>query len=86
MSSAGLVDPCARCFTEDICAPLDEPLRQALLALMRMRWLEGTKELPRAERRLFQRLTDPSSPEFILGLPDYYGFYAYTLFQAARPG
>jgi ubiquinone/menaquinone biosynthesis C-methylase UbiE len=85
MDRAGLVDPCARSFTQDVCAPLDDPQRQALLTLMRMRWLEGVKELRRAERRLFQRITDPSSPEFILSLPDYCGFYTYTLFQAACP-
>jgi hypothetical protein len=50
-----------------------------------MRWLEAEKELSRADLRLFQKITDPSSPEFILDQPDYYGFYTYTLFRARAP-
>lgn len=36
--------------------------------------------------KLYQRITDPTSADFILDQPDYYGFYTYTLFQAKAPG
>lgn len=50
-----------------------------------MRWPGAEKELSREDRRLYQRITDPSSPEFILDQPDYYAFYTYSLFQAKVP-
>jgi SAM-dependent methyltransferase len=86
MGKAGFEEATAQPFTGGACAPLDEPIRDALLALIRMRWLEADKELSRADRRLYRRITDPSSPDFILGQPDYYGFYTYTLFRAKVPG
>ena len=86
MSKAGFREAAARPFSAGVSAPLDEPTRDALLSLIQMRWLGAEKELSRADRRLFQRITDPSSPEFILDQPDYYGFYTYTLFRAKAPG
>jgi len=85
MRKAGFDGATAQPFTEGVCAPFGEPVRSALLALIQMRWLEAEKELSRADRLLYQRITDPSSPEFILSQPDYYGFYTYTLFRAAVP-
>ena len=72
-------------FTDGVCAPFEEPIRSALLTLIQMRWLNAEKELSRADRELYERITDSSSPEFILNQPDYYGFYTYTLFRAAAP-
>jgi demethylmenaquinone methyltransferase/2-methoxy-6-polyprenyl-1,4-benzoquinol methylase len=85
MRKAGYVEATAQPFTEGILAPLEEPIRSALLTLIQMRWLEAEEELSRADLRLYQRITDPSSPEFILAQPDYYGFYTYTLFRAQIP-
>jgi demethylmenaquinone methyltransferase/2-methoxy-6-polyprenyl-1,4-benzoquinol methylase len=84
MRKAGFVEATAQPFTEAIHAPLDQARRNALLALIEMRWRAAEKELSRADRRLFRRITDPSSPEFILDQPGYYGFYTYSLFRAAR--
>ena len=86
MSKAGFLEAAAHPFTAGVSAPFDEPLRDALLSLIQMRWLEAEKELSLADRRLFQQITDPSSPDFILDQPDYYGFYTYTLFRAKAPG
>jgi ubiquinone/menaquinone biosynthesis C-methylase UbiE len=86
MRKAGFTEAAAQPFTEGVCTPFDEPIRSALLTLIRMRWLEAEKELSRADRRLYQSITDPSSPDFILDRPDYYGFYTYTLFRAKAPG
>ncbi len=86
MGKAGFTQAEAKPFTEGVCAPLDESIRSALLTLIRMRWLEAEKELSSADRSLYQRITDPSSADFILDQPDYYGFYTYTLFQGIAPG
>ena len=86
MRKAGFSEVSARPFSEGVCAPFKKPLRRALLSLIRMRWLAAEKELSPADRSLFQQITDPSSPEFILDQPDYYGFYTYTLFRAKASG
>jgi len=86
MRKAGFLEVSAQPFSEGVCAPFEKPLRHALLSLIRMRWLAAEKELSPADRSLFQQITDPSSPEFILDQPDYYGFYTYTLFRAKAPG
>ncbi|UCF99013.1 MAG: class I SAM-dependent methyltransferase, partial [Spirochaetaceae bacterium] len=85
MTKAGYVNASAEPFTEGVHTPFEESIRRALLTLIQMRWLEAESELGRADRRLYQRITDPSSPEFILDRPDYYGFYTYTLFRASAP-
>jgi SAM-dependent methyltransferase len=86
MRKAGFLEAAAQPFSAGVSAPFDEPSRDALLSLIRMRWLGAEKELNRADRRLFQRITDPSSGEFILAQRDYYGFFTYTLFRAKAPG
>ncbi|MBN1837930.1 MAG: class I SAM-dependent methyltransferase [Spirochaetales bacterium] len=85
LKRAGFIEVSARSFTQDISAPLDEKLRRALLALIEMRWLDAEKELCRADRRVYRRITDPGSADCIVDQPDYYGFYTYTLFRAAAP-
>jgi SAM-dependent methyltransferase len=85
MRKAGLTEATARPFTRGVCAPMDEPIRLALLSLIKMRWLAAEKELSRSDLRLYRRITDPSSPDFILARSDYYGFYTYTLFRAEEP-
>ena len=86
MRQAGFLEATAQPFSEGVCAPFGEPVRSALLSLIQMRWLAAEKEISRADRRLYQSITDPSSPDFILDRPDYYGFYTYTLFRAKAPG
>jgi len=85
MERAGFVDVRARPFSEGVCAPLSAPMHDALLSLIEMRWPKMQKELRPPERRLYLRITDPSSPQFILNLPGYYAFYTFTLFSAVRP-
>ncbi len=60
-------------------------MRDALLALVQMRWPGAEKELSGEDRRLYLRITDPASSEFVLDQPDYYAFYTYSLFRAAVP-
>ena len=86
MDRAGFAKVAARPFSEGVRAPLSRPERAALIALIAMRWQGAEKELGRADRRLYLRLTDPASREFILNQPGYYGFYTYSLFEATAPG
>jgi demethylmenaquinone methyltransferase/2-methoxy-6-polyprenyl-1,4-benzoquinol methylase len=85
LKRAGFVDASVQPFSRGVYAPLEEAMRDALLALVQMRWPGAEKELRREDRRLYHRITDPSSPEFILDQPDYYAFYTYSLFRAVVP-
>lgn len=78
---AGLVNVAVRSFVGDVHAPLSEEKRAALAALIDMRWGAAESEMPPDDWARFLRLTQPNSPEYILDLPDYYGFVTVSLFQ-----
>jgi demethylmenaquinone methyltransferase/2-methoxy-6-polyprenyl-1,4-benzoquinol methylase len=86
MRKAGFVEVTAQPFTEGVSAPFDESIGKALLTLIEMRWLKAERELSGPDRQLYERIIDPSSPDFILNRSDYYGFYTYTLFKGKTPG
>ncbi len=69
-----------RTFAGDARAPLGSEVREALTALVGMRWPGAEAELTAEEREEFKRLTDPASPDFILNDPAYYAFFTYTMF------
>lgn len=85
LKKAGFVDASVQPFSGGVFAPFDERMRDALLALVQMRWPEAEKELSGKDRRLYLRITDPASSEFVLDQPGYYAFYTYSLFRAAVP-
>ena len=76
----GLKDPKAKAFAGSFCAPLNDEIRNALVALFDMRWPNVTPELSPDDLVEFQRLCLPDSPDFILNLPDYYAFFTYSMF------
>jgi demethylmenaquinone methyltransferase/2-methoxy-6-polyprenyl-1,4-benzoquinol methylase len=78
---AGLEGLTARTLAGDAYAPLDDALRDALIALFRMRWPGVESELTREDWAAFQRLCLPESPDFIVDAPDYYAFFTYSMFQ-----
>jgi demethylmenaquinone methyltransferase/2-methoxy-6-polyprenyl-1,4-benzoquinol methylase len=47
-----------------------------------MRWGDPKAELTADEWSEFRRICAPDSPECIIHIPDYYGFFTYTLFRA----
>jgi len=67
---AGMEKVTARTFAGDVCAPLSGELRDALIALIGMRWGDVGAE----------------SPEFIPDLPDYYAFFTYSMFRGRVVG
>ena len=78
---AGLTEVRAQTFVGEAQAPLSERLRDALAALIDMRWEGVQAEVGEGEWAEYQRLCRPESPDFILNRPDYYGFFAETLFR-----
>jgi demethylmenaquinone methyltransferase/2-methoxy-6-polyprenyl-1,4-benzoquinol methylase len=77
----GLEEPTAQTFVSQVCTPLSAEIRSALLSLLEMRWEGAQSEVSEEDWTEFQRLCQPDSPDFILGLPDYYGFFTYSLFH-----
>lgn len=91
MEELGLEQPRARTLTGEAQAPLDQTERQALEALLAMRWPGAEEELARegadGDRLLaeFRRLCRPDSPDFILDVPGYYAFWTCSLFWGTVP-
>ncbi|MGE0085027.1 MAG: class I SAM-dependent methyltransferase [Desulfococcaceae bacterium] len=79
--AAGLEDIEASTFVGDIQAPLGKEKRRALASFFEMRWGKPDTELTEKESMEYQRLCSPGSPDFIAAIPDYYGFFTYTLFR-----
>jgi ubiquinone/menaquinone biosynthesis C-methylase UbiE len=82
----GMNEPKAKTFVDSVCAPLDDEVRNALLALFDMRWPGVSAELLPEDLAEFRRLCLPDSPDFILYLPDYFAFFTYTMFWGKTPG
>jgi ubiquinone/menaquinone biosynthesis C-methylase UbiE len=80
----GLKEPRAKAFAGSVCAPLNDKMRGALVALFDMRWPNVASELSSDDLAEFQRLCLPDSPDFILNLPDYYAFFTYTMFWGEK--
>jgi demethylmenaquinone methyltransferase/2-methoxy-6-polyprenyl-1,4-benzoquinol methylase len=85
LREAGLAEPSAQAFAGSAHAPLSDDLYTALASLIEMRWPKVKSELSEEDWQEHARLCHPESPDFILSLPDYYGFFVYTLFCAKVP-
>lgn len=81
LGKAGLKEVRAQTFVGDLRAPLDGGERTALTSLFEMLWGTPQPEVSPADWDAFQRLCRPGSTDFILDLPDYYGFFTCTMFQ-----
>jgi len=82
---AGLDDPTTLTFVKDVHAPLSPEMRTALHSLIEMLWGEKLPEVSEADWAEYQRLCRPDSPDFILDLPAYYGFFTYSMFHGLVP-
>jgi ubiquinone/menaquinone biosynthesis C-methylase UbiE len=85
LQEAGLEEPQVRTFVADVQAPLDDAARNALTASFQMFWGKAESEVTPEDWAESQRLCQPESPDFILNLPDYYAFIAYSLFCGRVP-
>ena len=79
LREVGLEEVQAQTFAGDVQAPLAEDLRRALTAMFEMLWQAPAPVTEDWRERL--RLCQPGSPDFVLNLSEYYGFFTYTLFQ-----
>jgi len=75
----GMEDLNIRTFVRSFQAPLDQKIKDALIALMAMRWPDAEPELSHRDKELYKKLCHRDSPDFILNLPDYYAFFTYTM-------
>jgi len=85
LKAVGLTDLQVMTFDCSVHAPLSAEIRTAMTDILEMRWPDVEPELSKEDFELYQRLTDPASPDFILNLPDYYGFYTYSVFRGKVP-
>jgi len=79
-------EPIAQTFVGDVCAPLSEDIRTALITFFDMLWGEPQPEVSQEDWAEYKRLCQPDSPDFILNLPDYYAFFTYSMFRGKVPG
>ena len=81
LREAGLVDVQAQTYIGDVQAPLNDEKRMALTSLFEMLWGAPQSEVADEDWAEVQCLCRADSANFILDLPDYYGFFTYSLFQ-----
>ena len=77
----GLEDVKARTFVGDIQAPLSSGERIALTSLFQMLWGAPQLAASAEDQEDYKRLCTPESADFILDIPDYYGFFTYSMFH-----
>jgi ubiquinone/menaquinone biosynthesis C-methylase UbiE len=82
---AGLEDTQAQTFLADVCAPLEDGAKTGLTSLFEMLWGTQQPEVFSEDWKEYQRLCRSDSSDFILDLPEYYGFFTYTLFRGRVP-
>ncbi len=70
----------AQTFVRNINPPLSQEMRKAMADLFEMRWGEDNRELLEKDQFEYRRLCKNDSPDFILNMPEYYGFFTYSLF------
>lgn len=85
LTSTGLENVIARTFLSEACAPLTAKMSDSVCASMNMFLRECRHLLLDKDRKLFDRLCDPESDEFLLNRPDYFCFVAYTVFMGTKP-
>jgi demethylmenaquinone methyltransferase/2-methoxy-6-polyprenyl-1,4-benzoquinol methylase len=78
---AGLRDVKAQTFVGEVQAPLEKGERDALASLFAMLWKEPSTAELSDDWAEYRRLSAPDSPDFILDMPGYYGFFTYTMFR-----
>ena len=76
----GIQRVAVRTFSGNVTGPVSGDNRKALSAFFNMRWGAARSEMNVSDWRLYCRLSDPDSDEFLPDRRDYYGFFTYTVF------
>ena len=79
---AGLIEPKVQNFVVEFQAPFSDEEKETLVGTFKMFWNKAKPEVSDEVWGEYKRLCRPSSPDFILNLPDYYGYIVYSLFYA----
>jgi ubiquinone/menaquinone biosynthesis C-methylase UbiE len=82
---AGLEEIQVQTFVGEVQGPLTSGERAALISLFDMLWGTPQPETSPEDWRQYQQLCKPESPDFILDLSGYYGFFTYTMFKGKHP-
>jgi demethylmenaquinone methyltransferase/2-methoxy-6-polyprenyl-1,4-benzoquinol methylase len=80
LRAAGLEKSRAETFIATATAPLSDPIRRALAFTFPMFWAGIEDEVSPEDWAEYNRLCQPSSPDFVLDDPHYHAFLTYTLF------
>lgn len=78
---AGLKNIQVQTFVSDIQAPLAVPQRVALRSLFDMLWGTRQPNVSDDDWNEYQRLCESTSEDLILDIPEYYGFFTYSVFR-----
>ncbi|HEX5810024.1 MAG TPA: class I SAM-dependent methyltransferase [Anaerolineales bacterium] len=71
----------AKTFAGDIRGPLRPEECTALISLFGMLWGTPQPEVSAQDWVMYKRLCTPGSADFILDMPEYYGFFTYSMFR-----
>ncbi len=82
LRAAGFVDVSARTFARTLLGPLEPAERAALLDLFAMCWGDPAGAAHDDDGREYARRCDGRSPDCVLDLPGYCGFFTCTAFAA----
>jgi demethylmenaquinone methyltransferase/2-methoxy-6-polyprenyl-1,4-benzoquinol methylase len=82
---SGLEEVKAQTFVGEIQSPFTGGQRTALISLFEMLWGSPQPETSPEDWRQYQQLCSPESPDFILNIPNYYGFFTYSVFKGRVP-
>ena len=79
---AGLREPKVKNFVVEFQAPFSDEEKEALVGTFKMFWNKARPEVSDEVWGEYKRLCSPESLDFILNLPDYNGYFVYSLFYA----
>lgn len=79
---AALRDPMVKNFVVEFQAPFTDEDKKALTETFRMFWNKAKPGVSDEVWAEYKRLCNPKSPDYILNLPDYSGYFIYSLFYA----
>jgi demethylmenaquinone methyltransferase/2-methoxy-6-polyprenyl-1,4-benzoquinol methylase len=79
---ANLKEPKVNNIIVEFQAPFSDEEKEALVGTFKMFWDKTKSEVSDEVWAEYKRLCSPTSPDFILNLPDYHGYFVYSLFYA----
>lgn len=77
---AGLANPTCNTFLGQVRAPLQPEIRSGMALLFEMLWADSLGQASTADVEEYRQLCSPTSPGFIADIPEYCGFFTYTMF------